>query len=58
LKTPGIVDGSTRNLFNDLLPLQRVVAWSGMCRGGTGSRVLAVSIVGLVENFSGGGAGF
>lgn len=29
-----------------------------MCRGGTGSRVLAVSIVGLVENFSGGGAGF
>jgi hypothetical protein len=30
----------------------------GMCRGGTGSRVLAVSIVGIVENFSGGGLGF
>jgi hypothetical protein len=29
-----------------------------MCRGGTGSRVLAASIVGLVENFSGGVAGF
>jgi hypothetical protein len=29
-----------------------------MCRGGMGSRVLAVSIVGLVENLWGGGAGF
>jgi len=28
-----------------------------MCRGGTGSRVLAVSIVGIVESFSGWGGG-
>jgi len=25
LADPGIIDGSTRNLFNDLLPLQGVV---------------------------------
>jgi hypothetical protein len=59
LQTPGIIDGSTRNLSNDLLPLQGVVLllllW---LLGVVCAEEDRFKSVGLVENFSVGGARF